>query len=71
MCDQIDDVLFKSKNCQIKSIGTREIVGEAIRTKNNVYVLKEKKNKCCLGRFGEIWLWHQRLGHLNFDQFVK
>ena len=30
-----------------------------------------KREKCCLGRIDEIWLWHRRMGHLHFDNLVK
>ena len=33
--------------------------------------MKEDKEKCHLRKFDESWLWHKRLGHLNFDHIVK
>jgi hypothetical protein len=44
---------------------------KGVRTENNVYVLKEDKEKCHLRKIDEIWLWHRRLGRLNFDHIVK
>jgi hypothetical protein len=39
---------------------------------SNIYVLSEIGNeKCCLGKEDEIWLWHRRLWHINFDNLVK
>jgi len=42
------------------------------RTPNNIYVLNEiGRGKCCLGKENESWLWHRRMGHINFDNLVK
>ena len=45
-------------------------VGITIRNSNNVYIL-ENENQCYLHMVDESWLWHRRLGHLNFDNLVK
>jgi hypothetical protein len=37
------EVVFTSKDCKIKSVNSRQLVAKGIRTKNNVYVLKEEK----------------------------
>jgi hypothetical protein len=34
-------------------------------------VLKENRKECHLRKHDESWLWHKRLGHLNFDQLIK
>jgi hypothetical protein len=47
------------------------MIAKGVRTENNVYVLKEDKEKCHLRNFYEIFLWHKRIGHLNFDHIVK
>jgi hypothetical protein len=42
------------------------------RTSSNIYVLSEIGNeKCCLGNEDESWLWHRRMGHMNFYNLVK
>jgi hypothetical protein len=46
-------------------------VAKGIRTENNVYVLKENREECHLRKHDESWLWHRRLGHLNFDHLIK
>jgi transposase InsO family protein len=71
MCDRGCEVLFTSKDCKIKSINSRQVVAKGIRTENNVYVLKESREKCHLSKHDESWLWHRRLGHLNFDHLIK
>jgi hypothetical protein len=71
ICDRGCEVTFTTKNCKIKTINKRELIAKGVRTENNVYVLKEDKEKCHLRKFDESWLWHRRLGHLNFDHIVK
>jgi hypothetical protein len=34
-------------------------------------VLKEEKEEFHLIKYDETWLWHRRLGHLNFDHIIK
>jgi hypothetical protein len=44
---------------------------KAVKTSGNVYVLEEGKEKCCIGKTDECWLWHKILLHLIFNQLVK
>jgi hypothetical protein len=47
-------------------------VATTIRTPNNIYVLNEiGKERCCLGKENESWLWYRRMSHMNFDNLVK
>jgi hypothetical protein len=71
MCDRGCEVLFTSKDYKIKSVNSGQVVAKGIRTENNVYVLKENREECHLSKHDEIWLWHRRLGHLNFDHLIK
>jgi hypothetical protein len=71
MCDRGCEVVFMSKECRIKSANSGQVVAKGIRTKNNVYVLKEDKEECHLRKHDERWLWHRRLGHLNVDHLIK
>jgi hypothetical protein len=71
MCDRICEVVFTSKDCKIKSVNSGQVVAKGIRTENNVYVLKEDREECHLRKHDESWLWHRRLGHLNFDDLIK
>jgi hypothetical protein len=71
VCDRGCEVVFTSKDCKINSVNLGQLVAKGIRTKNNVYVLKEEKEECYLSKYDESWLWHRRLGHLNFDHIIK
>jgi hypothetical protein len=47
-------------------------VATVVRTPRNIYVLNEiGKEKCFLGKEDEVWLWHRRMGHINFDNISK
>jgi hypothetical protein len=71
VCDRGCEVVFTSKDYRIKSVDSGQLVAKGIRTKNNVYVLKEEKKECHLSKYDESWLWHRRLGHLNFDHIIR
>jgi hypothetical protein len=44
----------------------------ATRNPNNIYVLNEiGKEICCLGKENESWLWHRRMGRMNFNNLFK
>jgi hypothetical protein len=48
------------------------MVATTLRTPNNIYILDEVKGeKCCMGQIDQSWLWHRRMGHINFDNLVK
>jgi hypothetical protein len=45
MCYKGCEVVFMSKECKIKSVNSGQVVAKVIRTKNNVYVLKENREE--------------------------
>jgi hypothetical protein len=48
------------------------LVATVVINPRNIYVLnKIGKEKCCLGKEHENWLWQRRMGHINFDNLVK
>jgi hypothetical protein len=72
MCDQGHRLVFDSQKCEIRKEGSDKLVATAVRTPRNIYVLNEiGKEKCFLGKEDESWLWHRRMGHINFDNLVK
>jgi hypothetical protein len=70
-CDKGNLMIFDSKQCQIRDVKTNQLVGTTTRTSNNIYILDEKDENCYLGHEDESWLWHKRLGHINFDNLIQ
>jgi hypothetical protein len=72
MCDQGHKLMFDSEKCEIRKEGSGKLVATTVRTPSNIYVLNEiGKERCFLGKDDESWLWHRRMGHINFDNLVK
>ena len=69
-CDQGNICIFYSKKCEIGKRDSGRLVGTAVRNSSNVYIL-ENEEHCYMSMIDEIWLWHRRLQHLNFDNIVK
>ena len=53
MCDRGREIVFNSKECKIKFVSSGQLVVKGIRTKTNVYVLKEEKEECHLSKYDE------------------
>jgi hypothetical protein len=72
ICDQGHTLVFYSQKCEIRSEKYGRMVATTLRTPNNIYILDEVKGeKCCMGKIDQRWLWHRRMGHINFDNLVK
>jgi hypothetical protein len=72
MCDQGQKIVFDSEKCEIRKEGSEKLVAITKRTQRNIYLLNEiGKERCFTRKDHESWLWHKRMGHLNFDNLVK
>ena len=66
--DQGHICIFGSKKCEIKRKDSGKLVGTASRIPENVYILNTKLDEeFHVNLVHERWLWHRRLGHINFD----
>jgi hypothetical protein len=70
-CDKSLFMIFDSKGFQIRDIKSNKLVGTTTRTSRNIYILEEEKEKCYLGSEDESWLWHKRLGNINFENLIQ
>ena len=61
--------LLNMRNVNQKNDSGR-IVGIVVRNSSNVYIL-ENQEQCYISMIDEIWLWHRRMGHLNFENIIK
>ena len=72
MCDQGHVLTFTSKDYKIQREELGKLVATTTRTPNNIYILDEiKKERCCLGKDDESWIWHKRMGHIHFGNLIK
>ena len=72
MCDQGHVLVFSSKECEIRKEGSNRLVTTSTRTPNNIYILNDiGKESCCLEKEDESWIWHKRMGHINFNNLVN
>ena len=69
-CDQGHICIFDSKKCEIIRKDSGKHFGTAVRTPSNVYLL-ENEEPCYMIQIDECFLWHRRMGHLNFDNLVR
>lgn len=47
ICDQGHDLMFSSKECEIRRWSSRKLVGRGVRTTYNVYILSEIQEERC------------------------
>ena len=48
-----------------------KLIGSGNQTKRNLFYLDLGECSCFTAKVEEIWLWHRRLCHVNFDNMVK
>ena len=48
-----------------------KLIGSRKQTKGNLFYLELGECSCSIAQFDEIWLWHKRLCHVNFDKLVE
>ena len=71
-CDQGHICIFDSQKSEIRRKDSGKLAGSTPRTSENVYILNTKLNEeSHLNLMDESWIWHGRLGHINFDNLVK
>ena len=70
MCSNGFKLVFQNNTCKIRK-GSRDMVVAGRITHGNIYQLKGVANQCLISQVNESWLWHQRMGHVNFDNLVK
>ena len=48
-----------------------ELVGNGDQTRGNMFYLDMNDSTCLVVQFDDVWLWHKRLCHVNFDNLVN
>lgn len=66
------NLLLHEIGCEMKKRNSRRLVTKGTRIDGNFYHLKGSKRRSCLmDQANECWIWHKRMGHINFDNMVK
>lgn len=47
-----------------------ELIGNGDQTRGNLFYLDMNDVTCLVLQFDDVWLWHKRLCHVNFDNLV-
>ena len=63
-------VEFKKKKAKIYD-ANGELIGSGDQTRGILFYLDLLEDTCLFAKFEEIWLWHKRLCHVNFDNLVR
>lgn len=72
MCDNGYTLSFNTKGCEIEKNTTKELVTKGSTTDSVVYHPSEINGQdCFIIQREESWLWHKRLGHINFNDLVR
>ena len=71
LCDMGNKVTFQPKNCFISSLDKEKVIFSSEKV-DSIYVIDlnkidNKDVKCLMSISHDIWTWHRRLGHANFD----
>ena len=48
-----------------------KLIGKRDQTRSNMFYLDIEVATCFIVKFDDVWLWHKRLCHVNFDNFQQ
>ena len=69
LCDKGNKVVFDSQSCKVINDKSNQIILTRSRTKGNIYIIEEcgeNESRCLITKDQENYLWHQRMGVINF-----
>ena len=46
------------------------LIGKGDQTRSNLFYLDMEDDACLVVRFDDVWLWHKRLCHVNFNNLI-
>ena len=47
------------------------LIGKGNQTRSNMFYLNMKDDSCLIVQTDDVWLWHKRLCHVNFDNLIS
>ena len=63
-------VEFENKFAKIYDTNEK-LIGKCDQTRSNLLYLDIEDATCLVVNFDDVWLWHKRLCHVNFDNSVS
>ena len=63
-------VEFENKNSKIYHTGGK-LIGKGDQTRSNLFYLDIEDATSLIVEFDDLWLWHKRSCHVNFDNLVS
>ena len=48
-----------------------KLIGKGDQTRSNLFYLDIENTTCLVVKFDDVWFWHKRLCHVNFDNLVN
>ena len=48
-----------------------KLIGNGDQTRGNLFYLDMNDATCLAIEFDDVWIWHKRLCHVNFDNLVS
>jgi hypothetical protein len=63
-------VEFKKKIAKIY-VTDGKLIGKGDQTRSNLFYLDIEDATCLVVKIDDVWLWHKRLCHVNFDNLVS
>ena len=47
------------------------LIGKGDQTRSNLFYLDMEDDACLVVKLDDVWLWHKRLRHVNFDNMIS
>ena len=63
-------VEFENKFSKIYDTN-ENLIRKGDKTRNNVFYLDIEDATCLIAKFDDVWIWHKRLCHVNFDNLIS
>lgn len=63
-------VEFGNKTAKIYDTDGK-LIGKGDQTRSNLFYLDMENVSCFVAKFDDVWLWHKRLCHVNFDNLLN
>ena len=63
-------VEFENKTAKIYDMDGK-LIGKGDKTRSSLFYLDIEGANCLIAKFDDVWLWHKRSCHVNFDNLIS